>query len=97
MLLTGVQFLQCSEYWVMCVNACVIYLQVILLILYEYEYMRHSSDVFKCFHFLCVLIMSIVSVKVPYLCPMFNIVTCRVVHVTEITGSSSDDWICLAL
>jgi hypothetical protein len=28
-LLTGVHFLQCSEYWVMCVNVCVIYSQVI--------------------------------------------------------------------
>jgi hypothetical protein len=28
--------------------------------------------VFRCFPFFCVLIMSIVSVMVPYVCPMFN-------------------------
>jgi hypothetical protein len=30
-LLTGVHFLQCSEYLVMCVNVCVIHLQVIFV------------------------------------------------------------------
>jgi hypothetical protein len=28
---------------------------------------------------------------------LIGIVTCRVVHVVEMTGSSSDDWILLAL
>jgi hypothetical protein len=39
-----------------------------LLILYKWYF----SNVFECFHFFCVLIMSIVSVMVPYVCPMFN-------------------------
>jgi hypothetical protein len=39
-----------------------------LLILYAWYF----SSVFKCFIFLCVLIMSTVSVMVPYLCPVFN-------------------------
>jgi hypothetical protein len=63
--LAGVHFLQYSEYWVLCVNVCVIHLQVIFADLVFFH-------VLKCFHFLCILIMPIVSIMVPYLCPVFN-------------------------
>jgi hypothetical protein len=53
----------------MYVNVCAIHLQAILMILY----MWYLSSVFKCFPFLCVLSMSILSV-IPQLrvCPVFN-------------------------
>jgi hypothetical protein len=57
---TGVHFLQYSEYWVMRSNVCVTHVEVIFTDLY-------FSNLFKCFPFLCILIMSIVSVMIPYL------------------------------
>jgi hypothetical protein len=38
-------------------------------------YMWYFSNVFKCFPFLCVLIMSVASVMVSYVCPVFYYVT----------------------
>jgi hypothetical protein len=67
-MLTGVHFLQCSEYCGVCVNVCVIHLQVIFADLY----MWYFFNVFKCFPILCILIPSTVSAMVPYLCPVFN-------------------------
>jgi hypothetical protein len=66
-LLIGVHFLQCSKYWVMCVCVCAIHLQVIFA---DLVYVVFSQCI--CFPFVCVLIMSIVSVMVPYLCPVLN-------------------------
>jgi hypothetical protein len=43
--------------------------KLFLLILYIWYF----SNEFKCFPFLCVLIMSLVSVMVPYVYPIFNI------------------------
>jgi hypothetical protein len=68
-LITAVHFLQYSEYWVVCVNVCVINFQVIFAdFLYEVFF-----QCVKCSPILCALIMSIVSVMVPQLCHMFSI------------------------
>lgn len=68
LLLPGVHFMQCSEYWVMCLNVCVIHLQLIFAHLVSVVF----SIVFNCFSFLYALIMSVVFAMIPYLCPVFN-------------------------
>jgi hypothetical protein len=60
-LLTDVHFLQCSEYRVISMFVSIM-CTLFLLILYRWYF----SNVFKCFRFLCVLIMFIVSAKVAY-------------------------------
>jgi hypothetical protein len=66
-MLTGVHFLQCSEYWVMCINVSVIHTLFLQTLCTWY-----FSNVSKCFPYSCVPIMSIVSAMVPYVCPLFN-------------------------
>jgi hypothetical protein len=63
----GDPFLHCSEYWVYVrLRLCHSFGSYFLLRLY----VRYFSSVFKCF--LCVLIMSIISIMVSYLCQVFN-------------------------
>jgi hypothetical protein len=58
-LLTGVHFQQCSEYWVMCINVSFT-CELFLLMLYMWY-----LSVLQCFPFFCVLIISTVSDMVP--------------------------------
>jgi hypothetical protein len=63
-------FVSCSTLSIgLCVSRFVSFIcRLFLLVLY----MWYFSSVVKCFSFVCVLIMSIVSVMVPYLCPVFS-------------------------
>jgi hypothetical protein len=58
----GIRFLYCFQYWVI----------QLLVILAGFLYVFFFFSLFTCFPFLCIPVMSILSVIVTYLCPVLS-------------------------
>jgi hypothetical protein len=66
-LLSVIKFVKSLKYGVVCVNVCVVHMQIIPDFINVVFF-----QVVKCLSFLLVLTTAMVSVTIPYVCPVFS-------------------------